>query len=515
MSRSHVFAAVLICAVLFGALQSVVAASPVGQAANGPFKVFLPMTRGNIAASPTTPGPTTPPAPTPPPTTTASFFLNKQIKNNSADIEIDARGGMHAAYAHFVPTVEDPRAVYTFCTDGTSACTNAGAWRSVQLGNKVREVQLELTPAGQPRLLIVSEGLQQGREHFYAACDQNCGDANAWSLTSIVTTYNADDILDNDQPQRSFAIAPDGHPAFLYNDRNYQYAEPDKYGTYYATCYANCADKGNWRTETQVSITYWTSFRYDYEVFKYSSLTFTNDGKARFVARVFALNRDGSAAPNGLYYYGCDAECHLAANWNRKYLLPTGDGTSPYPGWDLAMAGDRPRIALATGSGLEPAEYNHQLLYIFCEADCLGNSEWLFDRVVTATNAGKSPDVEVDAQGRPRVAWVNDNGDLAFAWCNTGCHDGNPTWQNKVIETEATLRPQNPQAIPSHCRNDLWSGLVPVLAIDAASNPRIVYDVTVDADCYYDTTPGDPSDPPTVKFEPIWRGVHVNFFPQP
>jgi hypothetical protein len=445
-----------------------------------------------------------------------AFFFNKEIKNNSADVEIDARGVMHAAYAYFVPNAEHPRAVYTFCTGGASVCANPTAWQSVVLSDNVREVQLEVTAAGQPRLLIVSDGENLGVDHSYATCDQNCVDANAWTITYVVTTYNATDVLDNDQPQRSFALAPDGHPAFITNNRNYQYAEPDLYGAYYFTCYSDCGNTDNWKN-VPLSIVYRGYLSFDYEKFNYPSLTFTSDGKARFIARVYALNENGSDAEDGLYYYGCDEECHLRSNWKRTYLLPAGGGVTPYPGWDIAMdSGDRPRIALATGDSLNPPEYNHQLLYVYCETNCFVNGEnWRFDRVVTATVAGEAPDVEIDAQGRPRIAWVKDGGDLGFAWCNTGCHTGTPSWQNQVVETESMLRQENPQVIPPHCRNDLWNGRAPVLSLDKAGNPHIAYDLAVSADCYYDNTPGDPTDQPTVRFEPIWRGVHLTYFPQP
>jgi hypothetical protein len=235
------------------------------------------------------------------------------------------------------------------------------------------------------------------------------------------------------------------------------------------------------------------------------------------IARVFALNEDGSDAPDGLYYYACDADCHTASNWQRGFLLATGDGAAPYPSWDLALAsGDRPRVALFTGAGLSPDSVNNRLLYLFCESGCLNRDNWDFDYVLPAGGPGIGADLELDAQDRPRIAWLGADGDLEYGWCNTQCE--NPAaaaWTALTVETEQALKQEHPQAIPPHCDTDAWNGLAPALKLDTAGNPRIAYDVAVKARCYYDDTPGDPSDPPTVKFESIWRGVHYTFFLQP
>lgn len=506
---THPIAAVLF--ILGGCLAllagSLAFAAPAPQQA-GPTTIYLPLVRGGQGDAP----------PTPTPAQRGARFLEAQLKNHSADVAIDGAGGIHAAYAHYTPSAENPRAVYTFCTAGPSGCAGAAAWQSVALGERVREVQLELTAAGTPRLLIVSEDAERGgREHWYLACDQRCGEAASWVGALVVTSYNAEAVTDDDQPQRSFALDPQGRPAFLYNDRNYQYAEPDLYGAYYASCAANCTDADSWST-TGLSRIYRDTFSFDYEKMNYQALRFTPDGKARFIARVYALNADGSNAEYGLYYYGCDADCADASNWRRRFLVPTGGGAAPHPSWDLAFDGaGRPRVALFMGDSITPEDFVNQLLYLACDAaDCLAPGDtWDFSQVLNVKGAGQGADVEVDGQGRPRLAWIDAGGDLGYAWCETDCASEGAVWKRQVVETEAQLRAANPQAIPSHCRNDLWNGLAPVLTLDAGGSPRIAYDVAVSADCYYDTTPNDPSDPPTVRFEPIWRGARLVFFPQP
>lgn len=476
--------------------------------------VYLPFVRGGAGAG----GGPSEPGPGPAPSQRGARFFEAQIKTASADLAIDAAGTMHAAYAHFVPTAENPRAVYSFCSGGPAACASDAAWQSVALGEAVREVQLELTAAGAPRLLYISDEPERGGfEHHYAACDQGCADPASWASTLVVTSYNAGAITDQDQPQRSFALDPQGRPAFLYNDRNYQYAEPDLYGAFYASCAANCSEAGSWTT-TGLSRIHRGYLSFDYEKMNYEALRFTPDGKARFIAQVYALNEDGSSAESGLYYYGCDGDCADAGSWSRRYLLPTGGGAVPQPSWDLAFdAQGRPHVALFLGDGINPAEFVNQLLYISCSAaDCLAPGDsWSFSRVLKLRGAGQGADVEVDAQGRPRIAYIGESGDLGYAWCDAACATDGTAWGQQVVETEAQLRAAYPQVLPGHCRSDLWTGLAPVLALDGGGNPRIAYDLAVNADCYYDTTPGDPSDPPTVRFEAIWRGAHLTYFPHP
>src|SRR5690349_14782923 len=81
------------------------------------YAVYLPLV-SNAGSAPTNPGgPDGPGNPNDPgaPASNGAFFFNREAKNNSADIETDAAGGIHAAYAYFTPEAEHPPAVYTYC----------------------------------------------------------------------------------------------------------------------------------------------------------------------------------------------------------------------------------------------------------------------------------------------------------------------------------------------------------------------------------------------------------------
>ncbi len=464
------------------------------------FKVVLPLLIQQNGAVP----------PPPPPAATGGIFLDRAVKTASASTAIDANDGYHAAYIHYVPSNENPPAVYGFCS-GT-ACNNKANWREVRLLDKTREVQLALTPAGQPRLLIVTESAvyNGGKDYHYAACDANCTDRNSWSVTRVYSSWGTttSDVLNDKNPQRSFALDPQGRPRFIYQDRNYLYAEPDHYGAFYAYCDSGCTNAANWN-QTEVG----RNIQYDAEIFDLPSLTFTSTGQPRIISRVFALNPDGTSAPEGLYYYECNAGCGATDNWKRVFLIPTGGGSYPHPSWDIELdANDRIRAVIFTGDGLEPDAVEQRVLFLWCDANCLNSASWQFNNLGMAKQSGESPDLELTAQGLPRIAYIDNHGELGYSWCNTGCYGETPQWQHKVVEMEAALKQEFPQAIPFNCDTSVWQGLAPVLDLDRAGNPRIAYDFAVEGHCLYDN-PNDNYDP-YWRFMPVWRAARLVYFVQ-
>jgi hypothetical protein len=229
---------------------------------------------------------------------------------------------------------------------------------------------------------------------------------------------------------------------------------------------------------------------------------------------VFSINYDGQGAKEGLFYYECDSACDQQDSWKRVFLMPTGSGSYPHPAWDIELdANNRPRAVIFTGGGELNEAYQKRLLYLWCNQNCLDGNNWFFNNLGMDSSDGQSPDLELNAQGQPRIAWIDSLGDLGYSSCNTGCESDAPQWQNKVVETEAALRQEFPQAIPFNCDADVWEGLAPVLDLDQAGNPRVAYDASVEARCLYD----DPNDgqPPYHRFMPVWRAAKLTYFTQP
>ena len=483
-------------------------------------RVFLPLIWREGGGPPPTTSPTTPTTSpttptTPPADARGALYPNGNVKAASAASAVDAAGGMHAAYRHFIPDSERPPAVYAYCAPPAERCGDAANWQTVKLADLAQEVQLALTPAGQPRLLIVATSTVHagGKDFWYAACDANCADQSRWSVTRVLSSYGTAVFDGNDEytPQRSFALDKLGRPRFVYMDRNY-IVEPDHLSAFYAYCDANCADPANWQ-QTQIGREYRATNRY--EVWSYPSLAFTSANQPRVIAEVSPINPDGSAGTTGLYYYTCDAGCEQPAGWQRGLIGDVGTGSWPPRSWDIELdANDRPRIAIFYGDWLGDTSEEHRLFYLWCDDACLNTASWQRTSPGLSRSDGQGPDLELDKQGRPRIAYATGLGNIGYAWCDTAC-ESQAQWRTQVVETYAQMQAGNPQAIPPHCDGSTWKGLNPVLALDGAGNPRIAYDVSADARCYYDDTPENPDDQPRIEFGRIWNGVRWNFFPRP
>ncbi len=445
-----------------------------------------------------------PPAPPLPPPSPAAFFVQPTIKTGSASVAIDEFGGLHLAYADYLPFAEHPAAVYLYCAPGAN-CANGSNWHGVALADYVNEVQLALTRGGQPRLLIRARSQTAGLDwdYFYAECNQTCTEPNQWGGALVSSSYGTAifDLYDDTSPQRSFALDHQDRPRFIYQDRNYP-IEPDHIGAFYMACEADCTNWLNW-TETQISR---TDGSFDYEVFEYPSLAFTANGQPRVAAMIDPLGLD-----TAFYYVACDSNCGDVNQWQRVKLFERDSG--PYVSWDIEVdKNDRPRIAFHKGATLDNT--GEQLYFASCTSDCLNDAAWQKLNLGLGSGVGKHPDLEFNPQAQPRIAYIRSLGNgLGYVSCNTGCEGGQANWHNTIVETATTLDEEYPVARPPHCDAGLWSGLSPVLSIDSGGHPRVAYDAVYDTRCWYD----DPNDglPPYPVFEQIWHSVRGVIFPQP
>lgn len=507
-------------------------------------QIFLPVTGHRMATDsisqqpPTTPTapatatstpiatPTVTPTATAIPTTTviatptpgpaeldADLFVTTTWKTSSASVQVDTNGGLHMGYYFYEPQdgTAPNHAVYRHCA---SQCGNSANWQEVALlpDRDVREVQLELTSGGQPRLLMVAASTVYtgGKDYLYAACDQQCIDPTSWATTLVLSSDGTSifDTSDDNTPQRSFALDPQDRPRFIYQDRNYFWIEPDHYGAFYVYCDANCTDHNTANPtwfQTQISDEVRDGFRYDYEVFEYPALTFTRQGGPRVITNILAL----PGAVSGIYYLGCDSGCEQRANWQRQYLIDRGSYVDV--SWDLELdSQERPRVAYAKGQGGDSGE---KLYYLYCNVNCLTSADgWQYNEKFVVAQA-KHPDLELDSQGRPRIAFVDSNSNLAYGWCDTECENSG-SWQQRVLEDTGYLNQRWPVAKPAGCDAGLWHMLTPVLALDSQGAPRLALDATYHARCWYDPNPSD-GEPATYNFHLIVRTVQGLFIPQP
>lgn len=459
------------------------------------YTIFLPVViRGE--------GITSPPPPPPLPATISAFFANTQYKTSNANIQVDAQGGMHLAYYYYEPINNGAptSGVYLYCS---SQCDKVTSWTSVNLGEQVNEIQLHLTPAGQPRVIFraASQSRPNGNDYFYATCDQSCTDPAQWTVIYLTSSSGLGVIdlgKDDGLPQRYFALDPQGRPRFVYND-----GVTDHLGTFYAFCDDQCTDPASW-FETRINKDNGNQGPYRYEKFSYPALAFTPNGQPRIMADGVSLQDEFY-----IYYLACDGGCDTQGSWYSVPLAERGSGVNV--SYDIALDPQgRPRVAFYQGALLQGQ--GDRLFYAWCNDGCDGDANWQANDLGLTQGDGQGPDLELDAAGRPRIAYgLYHAGGLGYSWCDTNCEAPGAAWQHQVVESRADLLAAWSVAYPPHCEGGLWDGLTPSLALDGAGKPRIAYDATYNARCIYVPETGEWK--PWHQFHLVWRTVRVTLFP--
>lgn len=495
MRRSRIIALIFTLGglLLLGAAIGPTAAAPATPEASST-QVFLPLVRrsGDLAPPP------------PPSGADGALFMQPDTKVAGPSLRVDAQGGMHLAYYDAVPLAEHPAVTYAYCPPPAAQCADGSTWQRLRMGDQIDMAQLELTPAGHPRLLLGYHDLASSYEVFiYGECDSNCtAGESAWQFVGVTTrALGAAGISDFYLPNRSFALDPQGRPAFAFYDNDYVNREPDHIGGYYFACQSGCTDAASW-TETLFTL----RSGYYNELVSQPVLKFTGDGKPRILAQLFPLSQTGE--PSGLYYFSCDSACDDGASWGRTLVADRGAG--PYPAWDLALDGqDRPRAAFYkydAGDGTAQT-----LFYLWCDAGCAAGG-WSQLDLGLPKGDGIGADLELDAAGRPRIAYLSDT-QLGYAWCDGGCTSA-AGWQHGYADDDATMERDYPIARPVTCSAGIWDSYSPSFDLDPSGDPRMAYDASYKAYCQYQD-PTNPSKPPTSEFREIWHSVRTVFAPQP
>lgn len=476
---------------------------------DAPPAVFLPFIQGNKPTATTTPDPSkptvtvtpetptvtvTPETPTTTPANPIAFFADMQWRTANAAILTDAQGGRHLVHTYYqgfeegVPT----GARYLYCP---ANCDQAGAWQGVTMGELVNEIQIALTPQGRPRILYRTANDNHGSNFYYAVCNQECTKAGNWQSTHILTNEGMAPVEYNDDelPQRSFALDPQGRPRLVYNDR-----KGTHYGTFYAFCDENCLDPANWNEVRINKDNTGSGGPYRDEDFFYPALTFSPTGQPRVLV-------DGVTMQDEFFltYVACDSGCDQPQNWQSAYLFPRGQGSEVAYDIEINAAGD-PRIVFYEGALVNGG---NRLSYGWCDEGCTNAANWQRQDLGLKVLEGQEPDLELDRAGHPHIAYaLFTDGALGYSKCSANCESANGQWQHQIVENHNVLDEAWPVAFPPHCSGGIWSALTPMLSLDGKDAASIAYDATFYARCHYKDETGWE---PWHEMNLVWRAVRV------
>jgi hypothetical protein len=212
-----------------------------------------------------------------------------------------------------------------------------------------------------------------------------------------------------------------------------------------------------------------------------------------------------------LYYLACDANCEAETSWTSTPLYDRGGG--PNVSYDIEIdAQGRPRIAFYQEQLLE--NQGARLFYVWCNVDCLTGANWQSIDLGLGQFNGQGPDLVLDAADQPHLAYALDEvGGVGYSRCTGNCDMPDAFWQHQIVETRDDLIAAWPVAYPINCEGGLWNGLTPSLALDAGGNPHLAYDATYHARCTYIPETGEWR--PWDVYHLVWRAVRVNAFMQP
>jgi len=415
----------------------------------------------NTPANPTTPSkpntspsdtpppaqPMTPnkPSTTPPPASARPFFLPTPEPRNTQfpRIEIDANGGLHAAY----PAHAGSGAFYAYCPNN---CVDPSAMKVVELPTDAvpNTAMLALTPDGRPRVLIPTY-----LHVYYAECDRNCSDESNWTTSMIVDHQSQQEVTGD-----AFAVDSQGRPRFIMHTYVAYLGVGQKPPfTYYAQCDRNCSAPANWQIDAIQD-----------QIWQYSTLRFDAQDRAHLgTIAIFPTSSVKQVA-----YVRCDANCESSTSWSGIQLAPA---------FELSTAEIRPSVSLAlTKAGaprvvalVMPEPGARSLVYFECEGAC-DQDNWSYAVMSTAWELGSGVDIAVDAEDKPRFVFTLKH-NIGLYHCDaTRCTDESAPWDLAKVEFSSDLTPDTIILWPN-CVADAWFLHDPTLALTADGSARVGY----------------------------------------
>jgi hypothetical protein len=184
-----------------------------------------------------------------------------------------------------------------------------------------------------------------------------------------------------------------------------------------------------------------------------------------------AVGKDSNSGK--LLYLECNGNCTLSSGWSVVALATVGDYYDDY-GYSLRLdAQGHPRVAYYK------ADTDNSLYYAWSNANSTTIAGWhTYSLDLPPYDYSRSVDLAIDSQGRPRVAFATEAGDLGYALCISQCQSTLAEWQYRLVETAAELEAAYPVVLGPTCISGVWEieGYTS-LALDTADRPAISYHV--------------------------------------
>lgn len=234
---------------------------------------------------------------------------------------------------------------------------------------------------------------------FYGYCAANCGVKTSWTITTVGNAgmYGGFVLLEVDPSNRPRMVLY--QQVNLLDDGQYQYAQ----------CNSGCTAASGWTiVSLQVVAAGPDATRY---------FTLDAQGRPRFLYN----DTDSVNDHRGTYYAYCDSGCTSKANWHETEI------SESYLLYDFSLAftsSGGVRMAYRNAAG-----YPDTLNYVECGSTCTDANNWNEVPLVNPLGSGGSFALDLDTQGRPRIAYYTgyisstsaDNDLLWYAWCNSSC----------------------------------------------------------------------------------------------
>ncbi|MCA9837509.1 MAG: hypothetical protein KC422_11350 [Trueperaceae bacterium] len=379
------------------------------------------------------------------------FFLptGADVYNTySPTVETDSQGGIHMVYPAYIPS----DAFYAYCPSDCSSPEQVSVVTfSTADDGTVHNTMLALDSQGKPQVLIAT-----GTTVYYATCTGDCRKESAWTLSKIMNHAG-----DKELSGEAFALDPQGHPRFvMHSYRAYLGIGAPEPGTFYLSCDTNCHDASSWQ-ESQISPQIWQE----------TTLRISQDGVAH-LAMVAEVDTLGQIAG----YAECRSNCHSEEAWpvvglfyaySDRYV----EEIDPAISMVLSREGNPRIVTLAKDD--DGARF---IVYSSCDANCTAEdgSTWQHNSLLDGDVIGDGLDLALDAQDRPRFAYVADY-NIFLVYCNESCFDDSDAgWHLDKVELGSDMPPD--MIIPyADCTVAAWFLRQPSLAIGTDGLPKLAW----------------------------------------